>query len=76
MIADELDESAVHQNGTQDFELEKSVVERSFQKNLNDNQKAGRNQVSVEMLERLETEPDFLNRVIRGDGKLVSLIRP
>jgi hypothetical protein len=34
--------------------------------NLNDNQKACQNEVSAETLERLETEPDFLNRVIRS----------
>jgi hypothetical protein len=36
-------------------------------KNLNDYQKARQNEVSAEMLERLETEPDFLNWVITGD---------
>jgi hypothetical protein len=35
--------------------------------NLNDDQKARRNEVSAEMLQRLETEPDFLNGVITGD---------
>jgi hypothetical protein len=34
---------------------------------LNDDQKTRRNEVSAEMLERLETEPNFLNRVITGD---------
>jgi hypothetical protein len=33
----------------------------------NDGKKAGRNEVSAEMLERLETEPDFLSRVMTGD---------
>jgi hypothetical protein len=31
---------------------------------VNDDQKTRRNEVSAEMLERLENEPDFLNRVI------------
>jgi hypothetical protein len=35
--------------------------------NLNDDQEARRNEVSVEMLEPLETETDFLNRVITVD---------
>jgi hypothetical protein len=35
-------------------------------KNLNDDQKARRIEVSAEMLEQLETEPDFINRVITG----------
>jgi hypothetical protein len=36
-------------------------------KNLKGDQNAGRNGVSVEMLERPETESDFLTRVIAGD---------
>jgi hypothetical protein len=35
--------------------------------NLNDNQKAGRNEVSADMLEQPETEPDSHTRVITGD---------
>jgi hypothetical protein len=42
-------------------------VQRWFPKKLNDDQKARRNEVSAEMREWLETEPDFLNRVITGD---------
>jgi hypothetical protein len=37
-------------------------------KDLNDDQKSRRNDVSREILERLETELDFLNRVITSDG--------
>jgi hypothetical protein len=40
--------------------------DRSEKKKLNDDEEAGRNEVSVEMLERLETEPAFLIRVITG----------
>jgi hypothetical protein len=36
-------------------------------KYLNDNRKARRNEVSAGMLERLETEPVFLNRGIKGE---------
>jgi hypothetical protein len=35
--------------------------------NLNDVRKARRNEVSAETLERFETEPDFLYRVITDD---------
>jgi hypothetical protein len=44
------------------FEHENSVF-KYVAKNLNDNQKARRNKVSAEMLERLEIETDFLNPV-------------
>jgi hypothetical protein len=44
-------------------------VQRWFQKNLNDDQKARRSEASAEMLEPLETKPDFLNRVITGDER-------
>jgi hypothetical protein len=37
------------------------VCAKMVLKDLNDYQKARRNKVSAEMLERLETEPDFLN---------------
>jgi hypothetical protein len=36
-------------------------------KNLNDDQKGRRNAVSAKRLERLETEPDFHNRVTTDD---------
>jgi hypothetical protein len=42
-------------------------VQRWFQKYLNDDQKASRKEVSAEMLERLETESDFLIPAITGD---------
>jgi hypothetical protein len=45
------------------FEHGKSVY-KDGSKKLNDDQKVRRNEVSAEMLERLETEPDFLTRVI------------
>jgi hypothetical protein len=38
-----------------------------FPKNLNDDQKKRRNEASAEMLERLETQPDFPTRVKTGD---------
>jgi hypothetical protein len=36
-------------------------------KKLNDDQKAGRNEESAELLERLETETDFRTRVMTAD---------
>jgi transposase len=67
MIADELNinEGTVHQIVTQDLNMRKLCAKMVPEK-LNDDQKARRNEVSAETRERLETEPDFLNRVIRG----------
>jgi hypothetical protein len=45
----------------------RKVGAKMVPKNLNDDQKARRNEVSAEMLERRETKPDFLNRVITCD---------
>jgi hypothetical protein len=56
----------VHQIVTQDLNMRKVCAKR-VPKNLNDDQKAGRNEVSTEMTEHLETESDFLTRVITGD---------
>jgi hypothetical protein len=68
MIADELNinESTVHRTVTQDLNLRK-VCADMVPKIWNDDQKARRIEVSVEMLEQFETEPDFLNRVVTGD---------
>jgi hypothetical protein len=48
---------------TQDLNIRK-VYAKMVPKNL-DNQKAGQNEVSAEMLERLETDLDFLTRVMK-----------
>jgi hypothetical protein len=45
----------------------RKVRAEMFPKNLNDDQEARRNEVSAEMLERLDTEPEFVNRFITGD---------
>jgi hypothetical protein len=42
-------------------------VSKDVSKNLNDDRKTRRIEVSAEMLERLKAEPDFLNRVITGE---------
>jgi hypothetical protein len=59
IIADELNinEYMVHPIVTQDLNMRK-VCAKMVPKNLNDDQKVRRNEVSAEMLERLETEPD------------------
>jgi hypothetical protein len=53
-------------NVTQDLNM-REVYAKMVPKNLNDGQKGRRNEVSAEKLEQLESEPDFLNRVITGD---------
>jgi hypothetical protein len=45
----------------------RKVCAKMVPKKLNDDQKACLNEVSAEMLERLETEPDVLNRIITAD---------
>jgi hypothetical protein len=65
MIHDELNESTIHQIATQDL-IMRTVCKKLFPENLNDDQNASRNEVSAEMLEHLETEPDFLNWAITG----------
>jgi gamma-glutamyl phosphate reductase len=72
IIADELNinECTDHQNVTQDLNMRK-LCAKMLPKKLNDDQKARRNEVSAEMLDRLETEPDFLNRVTTGYESLV-----
>jgi hypothetical protein len=69
MIADELNECTVHQTVTRDLNMRR-VCGKILKKYLNDDQKAGRNEVSAEILERLETQPGFLIRVITGDESL------
>jgi hypothetical protein len=61
-----INECTVHQIVTQDFFIKK-VCAKMVPKNLNSDQKAPRNEVTAEILERLETEAGFLNRAITGD---------
>jgi hypothetical protein len=70
MTVDEhnINECTVHQIVTQNLNLRK-LCATNLPKNLNDDRKARRNEVSTEMLERLETEPDFLTRVITADER-------
>jgi hypothetical protein len=68
MTADDLNshECTVHQTVTQNLNMRKVCAEM-VSKNLNDDQRARRKEVSAEMLERLETEPDILNWVVIGN---------
>jgi hypothetical protein len=68
IIADEINinECTVHQVVTRDLNM-RTVCAKMVPENLNDDQKAHRNEVSAEMLQRLETEPDFVNGVVTGD---------
>jgi hypothetical protein len=61
MIADELNinERTVHEIVTQDLKVRK-LCAKIVPKNWNDDQQAGRKEVSMEMIERLETEQDLL----------------
>jgi hypothetical protein len=61
-----INDCTVHQIVTRDLNMRK-VCARMVPKYSIDDQKGRRNEVSAEMLERLETEPDFLNRVLTGD---------
>jgi hypothetical protein len=45
-------------------------------KNLTDEQKENRRNICQEILDRLETEPDFMDRVITGDESWVSEYDP
>jgi hypothetical protein len=47
----------------------RTACAKLFPENLNDYQNASRKEVSAEMPERLETEPDFLNGAITGDER-------
>jgi hypothetical protein len=68
MIAYELNinEYTVHEFVSQDLNM-RTLCATMVPKDLNDDQKASRNDVSAEMLERLETEAHFLNGVIIDD---------
>jgi hypothetical protein len=68
MIADELNnnECTIHQIVTQYLNMRK-VCTKLVPESCNDDRNAGGNKVSAEMLERLETETDFLYRAITGD---------
>jgi hypothetical protein len=68
MIADELNinECMDHQIVTQDLNI-RNVCAKTVPKYYNDNQKAHKKEVLAEMFEQLETEADFVTRVMTGD---------
>ncbi|ROT70225.1 hypothetical protein C7M84_011507, partial [Penaeus vannamei] len=68
LIANELgiNHDSVWKILTEDLDMRK-VCAKMVPKLLNDDQKDQRMQVCQDILERLETEPDFLRRVIIGD---------
>ena len=71
MLANELDlgKSQVWQIITQDLNTGK-VGAKTVPRLLKDDQKDRRLQVRQDILGRLETDPDFLRRVITGDERL------
>jgi hypothetical protein len=68
MIADELNinECTAFKIVTQDLNIRKFCV-KIVPENVNDDKNAGRNDVSVKVLERLETKSHFLTWVITGE---------
>ena len=68
MISSELNLNpfTVHQILTQDLDKRK-VCAKMVPKNLTTEQKAGQRDVCLDLLDRLEREPEFFSRVITGD---------
>ena len=68
MISSELNlnQFTVHQILTQDLDMRK-VCAKMVPKNLTTEQKASRRDVCLDLLDRLEREPEFFSRVITGD---------
>ena len=69
MISSELNLNrfTVRQILTQDLDMRK-VCAKMVPKNLTTRQKANRRDVCLDLLGRLEREPEFFSRVITGDG--------
>ena len=61
-----LNRFTVHQIITQDLDMRK-VCAKMVPKNLTTEQKANRRDVCLDLLNRLEKEPEFFSRVITGD---------
>ena len=68
MISSELNLNrfTIHQILTQDLDMRK-VCAKIVPKNLTTEQKVCRRDVCLDLLDRLEREPEFFNRVITGD---------
>jgi len=61
-----LNRFTVHQILTQDLDMRK-VCAKMVPKKLTTEQKANRRDVCLDLLDRLEREPEFFSRVITGD---------
>ena len=61
-----LNRFTIHQILTHDLDMRK-VCTKMVPKNIMNQQKANRRDVSLDLLDRLEREPEFFNRVITGD---------
>ena len=61
-----LNRFTVHQILTQDLNMRK-VCAKMVPKNLTTERKANRRDVCLDLLDRLEREPEFFSRVIRSD---------
>ena len=68
MISSEinLNRFTVHQILTQDLDMRK-VCAKMVPKNLTTEQKTNRRDVCLDLLDRLEREPEFFNRIITGE---------
>ena len=68
MISSELNLNlfTVHQILTQNLDMRKVCV-KMVPKNLTTEQKANRRDVCLDLLDRLEREPEFFSRIITGD---------
>ena len=68
MIGSELNLNrfTVHQISTQDLDMRK-VCSKMVPRNLKTEQKANRRGVCLDLLDRLEREPEFFSRVIAGN---------
>ena len=77
MISSELNLNrfTVHQILTQDLDMRKSCA-KMVAKNLTIEQKANRRGVCLDLLDRLEWEPEFFSRVITGDESWTLRVRP
>jgi len=65
-----LNQFTVHQILTQDLDM-KNVFAKMVPKNLTTEQKVSRRDVCLNLLDRLEREPEFFSRVITGDASWI-----
>ena len=72
MIAEEtgLNKNAVHKILTEHLHMRK-ICAKLVPKNLSVEQEANRLEICQDLLERLEIEPNYVHKVITGDGSLV-----